>query len=774
MGMTSALACEACPLGKFNAEAGRDFCVDCDSEGMSLTLQTGSQNSSDCICGRGKTWDFLRTKCVACRNGTYQPELDGANCLACGKGTFSSGMGMTSAFVCEACPMGKYNPEVAQTLCLNCDSEGTAVTPNTGSQSKAECACGKGFAWDVTKTRCAPCIPGTYQPLHAGGDTCIPCELGKYSNVSAQGEDCYACPFGTYNPMLGQLECRKCDENDKASTLLEGRTSLEDCVCDPGYIYDQNISSVCVECPAGTYEPLANASHCLSCPLGTFSTARGLAHVTQCGFCDVGSYSASENATACVFCPLHTSTNNRIGSSACEPCSPHSEAMAYGSAWCTCVRGAIPKRQAADFILECVLCAPGTYYLNNSCIECEPGKYSHRPGQLDHCFECEQDKFTLASALGSTACVDCAANAGTRNQTGAIKCWCHSGFALDFLGTRCTPCLIGHQSWLSDEDLEYKCTACFPGTYAASAPSSACLQCPNGTYSESMMASTACLACPNRSIPTSQQTSCVCPLLHYNDSTDASWSCEPCTLDCDPREFLISACTATQNTVCKPCSLTCSLANRYIWRNCTRTRDIDCRACSSSCGTGWYVARECSLYKNVRCAPCTVRCPSPLHYVKKTCTSMGGDLECELCPSGSFPDLNMNRMRCMSCLLGYATLPVDWDTTSNPCVLCSLQSTSMMTSANKSACVSRCDAGQYRLKGFTSVSGQQVEYWFCEFCPPGSFGLDGVSCQECDPWSSCSSSHGMTTCAACSSAESLPGVQYPSGILPEDVCLASI
>ena len=100
--------------------------------------------------------------------------------------------------------------------------------------------------------QCKQCPPGYSQP-NTYSSKCEPCPKG-YISDSYGSKECSACSVSSYQPSRGQTACIPCHAS--RTTLVQGASSLADCVCTGGSIEDSNAN--CVECSIG-----------LTCPSGS-------------------------------------------------------------------------------------------------------------------------------------------------------------------------------------------------------------------------------------------------------------------------------------------------------------------------------------------------------------------------------------------------------------------------------------------------------------------------------------------------------------------------
>jgi hypothetical protein len=129
------------------------------------------------------------------------------------------------------------------------------------------CAAGYG----LSSGACALCPLGTFWP-------------GPSKTAIDVGEGIAAAAAAKKTATLSScLPCVDPNSGGSFNTLQQGATSVNQCVCQPGYG-----SKLCNICPRGTYSPGGTTADCISCGgLGT-TASEGSTSPTQCG-CEPGS-----------------------------------------------------------------------------------------------------------------------------------------------------------------------------------------------------------------------------------------------------------------------------------------------------------------------------------------------------------------------------------------------------------------------------------------------------------------------------------------------------
>jgi hypothetical protein len=162
-----------------------------------------------------------------CPAGTYVP-------IPCPKGTYSTGLRKVSVKDCLACPEGTFNPELAASSCMKCGS--SAVS----SADRTTCLCkGRNRAYQVESAECL-CRP-QYEPVDGtqkgnSDDDCQPLIFERCKNDEVRDShgrcrdkfDCPECPDGegSISSGIGVCECKKvnvldtiCDEKCRDNSL---------------------------------------------------------------------------------------------------------------------------------------------------------------------------------------------------------------------------------------------------------------------------------------------------------------------------------------------------------------------------------------------------------------------------------------------------------------------------------------------------------------------------------------------------------------------------
>lgn len=233
---------------------------------------------------------------------------------------------------------------------------------------------------------------------------------------------------------------------------------------------------------------------------------------------------------------------------------------------------------------------------------------------------------------------------------------------------------------------------------------------------------------------------------------------------CGPlgEQFQAVAPTPTSDAVCASCS-PCPAADSRVVSACTATADTVCTVCPTECPRGTYRARPCDADASgdSGCAVCT-RCREGLTYVATPC-GPGADTQCEPCSSCELG---------VSFRTAFCTLTMD--TQCQPVTVCDPQTEVEVTAptyVSDRTCGSRpsCGTGEYQTRAPTASTERVCEpISSCVgFCSSG-VANDG----PCACGSNCNTclfdrDAGVSECVLCSNSRHLYGgeclASCPSG-----------
>ena len=197
---------------------------------------------------------------------------------------------------------------------------------------------------------------------------------------------CYACIRGTYKPALGNASCTTCPDN--TFTEEDGRTRVDECVCNAGFSKHGNASAVCAQCTIATYKPGLGNEECTGCPDGDRHTtlAQGAIAQEEC-VCQAGFF------------------NESALDDECTPCAMGTFKAEASHAQCTaCAENATTLEEAQVVSLACVCKAgfAGVYFVNLDTNDMDEGdeiqlmpnawnRVTSPNAKRDHPFVCKGD-----------------------------------------------------------------------------------------------------------------------------------------------------------------------------------------------------------------------------------------------------------------------------------------------------------------------------------------------------------------------------------------------
>ena len=370
---------------------------------------------------------------------------------------------------------------------------------------------------------------------------CI-CSPG-WSNSSggAVVEVCAPCAIGLFKPQLGNVTCSVCPAD--SSTAGVNSTSLDACLCQPGFEPTAADEHVCAACAPGRFKGELVDEPCETCPEDSFCEGQTVTPtacsansdseagsdaifdcacrpgffalfapdvdgtVHACVLCGTGKFSAEANQTACTNCPVDTflPTQGASNVSTCRACDPNAQAPAgsvQGEA-CLCKLGYAGVPGA-----PCEACVPGFYRENAeeyTCAACPADTYNADAASVSQsaCVACPDD---TSSAAGSPAVIACTCVPGFRSERAGDRNVCHECAAGTFQPagnqTACVGCAAGKFSVAVGATADAVCTTCDAGFFTTVAGRSACRACAHSTFQDQALAdptAQACTACPENS-----------------------------------------------------------------------------------------------------------------------------------------------------------------------------------------------------------------------------------------------------------------------------------
>jgi hypothetical protein len=410
----------------------------------SATILSERQSETKVQCSKGFTGPD--GQCVKCVAGKYKESAGSADCTHCAENTYSNVVGATSMSTCVPCAI-------------------TASSP-AGSVSSTSCQCNAGYTGTNGGT-CTRCEPGSYKDF-AGDANCDSCPSGltsppgstssqscsQYCAAGSTGPDggpCEWCEEGRYKPSPGSAACSICP----SKTLSQmGSDEVTDCKCNAGYTGSEG-------------------GPCLPCAPGTHKSTMGSA---ACNQCEAGKFSDIDAARLCEDCP--SNSNSVAGSDAAQDCTCSPGFTGVCVCVCVCVRACVRV-----FVCVCV---------------CVRARGRVRADVLLHCV------CVCVCVCIVYWCVSRQHIWTNSRSSSSLLCCFMFLFVLFFIWTssRSPSPLSPLLSPLFTGENGDECEECTGGKYKPTSGSSACTDCPSGTYAtvaSAAVGSSLCASCPSNS-----------------------------------------------------------------------------------------------------------------------------------------------------------------------------------------------------------------------------------------------------------------------------------
>lgn len=474
--------CEDCGFDSFTAQRGSNECLFCP-DGQRIVDKRATPRCEKCPPGseasdtecrpcngaEGFFNDGTFDSCKFCPAGTQGFPLRGARtCVPCPRGTAAdNGVSDSSFRVCRPCPSG-FNTDI--TGAEKCFPDDTPCPDNFFRAASGACMrCDKSQGYNAKKKICEPCKKnfGSDGGLDSQCKRCVApkvsglfgagCQCGEGSIRTLEG-GCEICPAGT-------------------STEVQPNSCLP---CRPGSFSASPGSAACTLCPSGFVQPEPGQSKCVRCPKGLL--ARQWRRFTGLRF------NAEFDENRCVepqsLCPPDYKRVNDVDGLriACNPPS--------------CPQGTFKVVQKAsskdcgffcptEDVIYCETC-PKTHRYDsklNTCVVCQQNEVSNG-GLTTECRKCGKGEIEVN---GKCACRSLMSVKVSERQGITWRGWLYSRGLID---GRCQVCPPG----TSGIEYEGVCRPCSAGTFQSEKGSYLCIECAEGTFSQS--GATKCEPCP--------------------------------------------------------------------------------------------------------------------------------------------------------------------------------------------------------------------------------------------------------------------------------------
>lgn len=519
----------------------------------------------------------------------------------------------------QDCPPGQYEYPLLLTCkycaasCLTCNSSGidcqtctnVSGVPYFNLNNQCLLSCPDRYYGQTTSNICQGCLGGCALCFGGTNTSCTKCE--DYNNqtfylVYGSTNCSLTCPAGQYQVPF-QHACLLCDPN--CYTCVGLSTNCTSCFLTSTGIRLFLQNQLCVQtCATATYSNSSDNT-CYACQPGCLACTGP--SLNECQACRdvvdsvnssiVTHYYLNIGNTICsLLCPLGQFVRDGYPN-VCQPCAVQCVGCSVLSTNCTesplCTLGYYFYRATNSCITAC----PGGYYANSTTRYCEPcpgGCALCKTGSLNNCQQCKQDPSSLDyyyKEIYRDSCVLACDN-------GEYE------VASDF---SCQPC---QSSCLLCQDNSTACQICtnVSGISYYYHSNECLLACPDGLYGQKT--NNTCVgchqACPLCFGPSTEQcyscravnttyyylsyatTYCVteCPYGQY--AVNASYSCQPCNINCATCSGTSTSClTCTYvNTInivylyLNKCVVTCPGG---LWANSTAPLDHQCSPCHAYC-----------------------------------------------------------------------------------------------------------------------------------------------------------------------------------------------
>lgn len=376
-------------------------------------------------------------------------------------------------------------------------------------------------------------------------------------------------------------------------------------------------------CPAGTYEysaPTAttdrDCEQITTCEAGYYARNPGNnlsnTECAQCGTCNSGEYILQEcNTTSNTVCETCSSTcpPRTIRTGACVP-EATANFICEPCANLTCSPG---FRRVG----QCGLTISGIYLNNFSCVPCSSQDL------------CTTDEYLTGNCGGDSPENDPTADYSCQ-ICGNIDC---PEFTQRLEGSctnesqsfSCEPCPTSCQS----DEFYVENSTIHPTTCECRSCRNACDHRP-GYFSNHP---TNCQFVPEPIRCTKCQVCAAGSFLSSGCTATEDTVCSPCSERCEPNQFItnLNNCSAEAMesfaTVCIQCS-TCPLG-KFLVLDCTDDADVTCDDCITNCSFGEYLENTCDAFTTPDTQPICRPCPTGRYY--SGAISGGLDVQCPLC-----------------------------------------------------------------------------------------------------------------------------------------------
>lgn len=413
-------SCEACEAGKYKVHIGSGDCFNC--ENGKYLADTGKTSANDCVA------------CPLNSITLLDASVSVQSCI-CNPGYIKFNLSnISSEFECNACEIGKYS-ELSFTACERC--VGNTTTLQIGTDSRDNCVCNTGYAFNSdfdsgTNEKCVACQAGKYKPLVADSQ-CSDCGIGKYSNKIGQ---------------TNELNCELC--LDSSQTILDGATSIGECLCNAGYTYvlqqiNSSVFARCEPCATNTFKAQLGNTVCESCAYNAFSEVGSIRCTCNDGFYVPGISATEPNGEDCILNPymhyIFSSNGQLDDKKSCKIQCEHGYYRSNNRDGLKCRAHTYSQTHECP---ENHFLIPGSYFADSDCRLCKlcNGKQVMHECNRSHdtvCVDCVEDQ-SIGFLLQDTGFLPAFARfVNAHNEP--CKLGCLNGLVLNKATKQCEVCL---------------------------------------------------------------------------------------------------------------------------------------------------------------------------------------------------------------------------------------------------------------------------------------------------------------------------------------------
>ena len=311
----------------------RTKCIPCPKNMSTL----GTQGATSCACALGfvPSASTPDSSCHLCPAGYFCPPCTTADSMSCPidqqpQECFPGSTSPVGSYSIENCTclnglVRATRPQAPLQFYCQPLPQGTMINPTTGLIT-----CLPGWTWiDEAHSSyadgCQLCPPGSYAAVDTNQQVILSPASGSGTFMTiSQHPFCFPCPLNTYNPTTTAIgNCTACPTQQ--ITLHLGSNSLQNCSCPPPLTI--SVKGGCVGCMSYQYHDSASGA-CVNCPVNSLAQP-GASSLDDC-LCSPGYQLQGPGENSCQLCPLGFYSNH-ASNSPCTACPKGSTTASTGS-----------------------------------------------------------------------------------------------------------------------------------------------------------------------------------------------------------------------------------------------------------------------------------------------------------------------------------------------------------------------------------------------------------------------------------------------------------